>query len=76
MPQTNTDRAEHARQTVEFYDATTQGPAESPDNITDLLTDLRHYCHREKFNFDELIQSSDMHFDAELDEGFENEEEA
>jgi hypothetical protein len=35
------------------------------DDITDLLTDIRHYCARYGIDFTACLSTSDWHFDAE-----------
>lgn len=34
--------------------------------LTDILTDLRHYCEGKCWDWDNLIQSADMHYRAEI----------
>jgi len=41
-------------------------PAEPrQDVLTDLLTDLRHYCEQHGLDFDYSVESSEMHWTAE-----------
>lgn len=35
------------------------------ENITDLLTNIRHLCNQEKIDFDYLVTVSDIHFNSE-----------
>jgi hypothetical protein len=34
-------------------------------DVTDLLTDLRHYCAENEIDFDQCLELSKVHFDAE-----------
>lgn len=38
------------------------------DVLTDLLTDLRHYCEQHGLDFDYSVESSTMHWTAESSE--------
>ena len=41
--------------------------AEEPlqDVLGDLLTDIRHYCHRHQLDFEKAVELSEFNFEAE-----------
>lgn len=51
------DRAAHALNSLS--DGVTD------ESITDLLTNLRHLCDREGYDFDSLNNMAEMHYEAE-----------
>lgn len=69
-PLTNADRAKRAHHGVNCYVEVYDNPSvDSLDAwIGDLLTDLRHLCDREGFDFDRLSELGAMHHKAELQE--------
>ena len=64
VTQTNGKRAARAHATLERYEQLQDG---WPDNasVTDLLSDLMHWCHRDGTNFDEALKLARMHYRAE-----------
>ena len=38
---------------------------EAAERLTDLLCDLQHLAHRERWDFDDALSLSQMHFNAE-----------
>jgi hypothetical protein len=66
---TNADRAARARKALSRYN----GDNDAIANAVDLLTDLRHYYHIQHARdithptFDETLESSRTHFEAELE---------
>ena len=59
---TNAERVERAQGALAGYDLLDEGQ----DAVTDLLTDLRHLCDVEGFDFDAAVRSSEMHHEAEV----------
>jgi hypothetical protein len=35
-------------------------------NVTDLITDLRHFCDREEIDFDAAVEMSEIHHEEEV----------
>ena len=63
QPHTNRDRAARAERALTAY-----GMAAVPDRddrLTDLLTDLRHYCHRRDMDWNGALEIVAMHFKDE-----------
>jgi hypothetical protein len=60
----NVDRAERAAGCLEEYSLKTERECA----VTDLLTDLRHLCRFNRYDFAKALESSLMHFEAELEE--------
>lgn len=62
----NTDRANDALNAVHTY-ARSLHQLDQPveDNLTDLLTDLRHLAVREGIDFDHAVFMSELHFEGE-----------
>lgn len=77
MP-TNEERRERAMQALEFYKAQClgEGGPVGQDDLTDLLSDLRHLAAREfeDFHFADAVRLSEMHFDEEQDENSDSED--
>ncbi len=71
---TNEDRTNRVTDTLGFYKHTALGESGpiTEDEVTDILTDLRHYCQRESIDFEEAITMSAIHFEAEILEGGED----
>ncbi len=70
---TNAERAARIDQTIETYrnamgDSPDTCDEDREDRVTDLLTDLMHYCLREEFGFTELLEQAQSHFNAEVEE--------
>ena len=77
MP-TNEERRERAMQALEFYKAQCLGE-DGPigqDDLTDLLSDLRHLAAREveDFHFDDAVRLSETDFEEEQDENPDSED--
>ena len=66
----NARRAMRAERTVRHYSRTPgfRGKADWEADITDLFTDLRHFCARGRLDFDEMVQRSRHHYNAERKE--------
>jgi len=70
---TNVERASDAHQTLSQFAVLVDGSSNEfqtdPESVlTDLLTNLMHYCNEEKFNFNELLARGQDHFKAEVAE--------
>ncbi len=65
---TNEDRAKRIDTVMQAYSLTLEGRDFDGDEgtITDILTDIMHFCQRGEINFDEHVQSARMNFEAEL----------
>ncbi len=65
--QSNAERAVRAEQAVRHYSRTPgySGKADYEADITDLLTDLRHFCVAIGLKFDEIARRSKRHYEAE-----------
>ncbi len=63
-------RAARAERLVRHYSRTPgfSGKADWEADITDLLADLRHFCARGRLDFDEMVQRSRHHYNAERKE--------
>ena len=58
----NWERADQARKAMDAV-----GFQDDPEaDVSDLLTNLRHYCDSEKLDFDQLVERSAVHHDAEV----------
>lgn len=70
MP-SNEERVNRITGTLDFYKRKMlgEGGPVTEDEVTDLLTDLRHYCQREAIDFEAALTMSAMHFEAETMEG-------
>jgi hypothetical protein len=61
---TNQDRADNAANMLALY-----GDIRNPEEpITDVLTDLMHYCHLEELDFSICLQNAQWNFNEELKE--------
>lgn len=65
---TNQDRSDRARTAIEAY-APTIGPGwreelryDLPAVVSDLLTDLRHFCDENDIHFPTMIERSEAHW--------------
>lgn len=56
----NKDRAERIAATIEAY-----ANGDDQDDITDILTDLRHYAQQNTIDFEYCVRVSQNHFKAE-----------
>lgn len=68
---TNADRAARIDVTLDAYRAAqtgTKGRQPDPQDVSDLLADLMHWCRREDVDFEGELQTARMNFDAELDD--------
>jgi hypothetical protein len=63
QPRTNQDRAERAVRVLNAY-GTVEGP-ERDDLLTDLLTDLQHYCQSHDLDWTSALELAARHFEAE-----------
>ena len=63
----NSERASHAERTVRHYSRVPgyRGEPDHEADVSDLLTDLRHFCARVGLDFDELYEASSPHYEAE-----------
>ena len=62
---TNEQRSARALGALTYYKGSClyeSGPAGSEEDVTDLLTDLRHYCARNKIDFEHLANISHAHY--------------
>lgn len=41
------------------------GNGSAADSLTDMLTDIRHYCVQAKFDFDKCVLMSEIHLNDE-----------
>ncbi|KAF0234884.1 hypothetical protein [Fundidesulfovibrio putealis] len=77
MP-TNEERRERAMQALEFYKAQClgEGGQVGQDDLTDLLSDLRHLAahEAEDFDFADAVRLSETHFEEEQDENPDTED--
>ncbi len=73
----NADRAERARQTLDFFKELVGGD-DYQTTMGDLLADLKHLAKQETesggepLDFDEAVRSAGFHFEAELQEETED----
>jgi len=68
-PITNRIRAERIDAALAAYRSHVgDGPAEPDEAVTDLLTDLRHYCDRENLDIADRDRLAEIHYQAELAE--------
>lgn len=66
MQTKNSERASHAERTVRHYSRIPgYGAPDYEADVSDLLTDLRHFCARAGLDFDELYEASSRHYEAE-----------
>ena len=66
----NGERASRAERTVRHYSRVSgyKGEPDYEADVTDLLTDLQHFCASAGLNFDELYETSRRHYEAERKE--------
>jgi hypothetical protein len=55
----NKERSARAEKALSFYEDAAE------ENVTDLLTDLRHYCEQEGIHFTTVVVMSDIHHEEE-----------
>jgi len=69
--ESNADRADRAEQVVRHYSRTPgySGEVDHDADITDLLTDLQHFCASRELDFDDMVRRSKLHYEAERKEG-------
>ena len=67
----NAHRAKRAEQIVRHYSRVPgyRGQADFQADITDLMTDLRHFCAGSGLDFDKMVERSKRHYTAERKEG-------
>ena len=67
----NAHRAKRAEQIVRHYSRVPRyrGQADYEADITDLMTDLRHFCARGGLDLDEIAERSRRHYTAERKQG-------
>ena len=65
VTQTNGKRATRANVTLERYKQLSDSWRGRDEEVTDLLADLMHLCHREGTNFGEALKLARMHYRAE-----------
>ncbi|MCZ4270747.1 hypothetical protein [Maritalea porphyrae] len=65
---TNNDRAQRIVEPLKVYQITVgkQGDVISGDEVKDMLIDLRHFCDAKKLDFDDLVSSSNTHYQCEI----------
>lgn len=66
---TNEDRCERIDSMLERYSEYSRHDRES--SMIDLLTDLRHWFHRDGLDFEETVRISEDHFQTEIREAAE-----
>lgn len=67
---TNTDRAARIDETMEAYRTAQTGTPnrmEDPQDLSDLLADLMHWCKREGVNFEAELTTARTNFEAEIE---------
>ncbi len=69
--QSNSDRAARAEHFVRHYSRVQgySGEVDHEADITDLLTDLRHFCAGAELDFEGMVRRSKLHYEAERKEG-------
>ncbi|MCG8381812.1 MAG: hypothetical protein MJA28_06285 [Gammaproteobacteria bacterium] len=62
----NETRAESARNAVQIH-ASEKGAGNEPlcSQMADLVADLMHLCMHEEIDFNEIVETSSMHFEVE-----------
>jgi len=66
---TNKDRAARIDDTLDAYRTAQTGTSnrlEDPQDVSDLLADLLHWCKREHVNFEQELATARMNFNAEV----------
>lgn len=63
-PRSNEDSADRIGHVYEMYQATT-GADDEGSFVSDLLTDMRHYCAREDIDFEIKLMTSEVNFNEE-----------
>ena len=78
MTPTNSDRANTAANVMQVYAQWKDGETvslvigDTDALVTDLLTDLRHFCAVYGVDFDSSVRMSENHFEAEVEEAEES----
>jgi hypothetical protein len=62
----NDRRIENGARLMHTYSTTTEDSRDGVACLVDMLTDLRHWAHDEKVDFDLAIATSQMHFREEV----------
>ena len=62
--QANMTRAERASMVLEEYDVQNEGESAA----VDMLSDIRHLCRMNRWDFDRLLSVSENHFNEEVSE--------
>lgn len=66
---TNEDRASRIDDTLDAYRTAQTGAAnrmEDPQDVSDLLADLLHWCKREDVDFEQELATARMNFNVEV----------
>jgi len=73
MTYENEIRGNRAEDTLGYYAATIKQEPHEPtrDNLTDLLTDLMHFCEVDRIDFEACLRMAEINFGAELGESEE-----
>jgi len=64
MAPTNQDRVNDARLLIDLHQKI-NGDDQLDCVVTDVITNLRHYCKAEGLDFDKCVELSEVHFNAE-----------
>lgn len=68
----NEERAHRAELAMQYYGDISGNDGEPErDNLTDLLTDIRHYAGTSGLDFDESARMAQIHYEAEIEEDSE-----
>lgn len=65
---TNRQRVDLAREALKPF-LVSQGPADREDAVTDLVTNLMHYCNRHRIRFRDCARRAKDHYRAEKEKG-------
>lgn len=73
---TNEDRAQRIDTVMQAYSLTLEGRDfdGDEDTVTDLLTDMMHFCQRTRIDFAEKVKAAQINFEAELVEESDKED--
>ena len=66
---TNEQRAERAWKAATRYQQAANGDSDgdiADETITDLLTDLMHFCDEQGIDFESCLRMANMHYEAEV----------
>lgn len=65
----NEERASRAALTMQYYSCVSGNDGEpEQETLTDLLTDLRHFCAQAGVDINQAFRLAEMHYEAEIDE--------